>query len=141
MAYDTEQLIDQAVVLIQAKKLIFVEDVAVQLGISKTTFYQHKLDEVDAIKEGLQKNKSDIKASLRSKWYKGEQPTLQVLLYKLCATADERKRMTIQYTDVTTDGESLNKRYDLEDLTEAELLVLKKLHDKGTAGPSTDSED
>ena len=48
---------------------------------------------MDAIKGALNKNKIELKVSMRSKWYKSENPTLQMGLYKLLANEDELDRL------------------------------------------------
>ena len=80
MAYKTEELEK-----IKKENLHFIEDICYAMGIDKGTFYAHKLNETDAIKEAILQNKRKIKQSLRSKWYKSTNPTLQIALYRLLA--------------------------------------------------------
>ena len=85
-----------------------IEDVVAFLPCSTATFYNHELDKLDTIKEALQKVRTNVKVSMRSKWYKSENATLQISLMKLIANQEERKRLSQTYTDVTSKGESLN---------------------------------
>ena len=105
MAYNKNDLVKKAIEAIEKHKLFFIEDVVTFLPCSKPTFYKHKLNEVDELKESLEKNKIDIKVSLRNKWYKSENATLQMALYKLLASEDERRRLSMHYIDHTSDGE------------------------------------
>ena len=121
MAYKTADLKKKAIKAIDERKLIFIEEVASHINISKKTFYTHKLHEVPAIKDLLDKNKDEIKAELRVKWYKTDNATLQMALMRLVCTDKERKKLAINYNEVTgADGKDLtftlkieNPRYEL----------------------------
>ncbi len=93
MAYKTEELEKKSLEAINNHKLFFIEDVVAFLPCDKTTFYNHKLHEFNSIKEALEKNRVEIKTSMRSKWYKSENPTLQMGLYKLIGTPEEAERL------------------------------------------------
>jgi len=93
MSYNTKELERKSIEAIEKHKLFFIEDVVAYLPCSKPTFYEHKLHESNAIKELLEKNKIEIKTSMRSKWYKSENPTLQMGLYKLIGTPEEAERL------------------------------------------------
>ena len=97
MAYERQELIERAVEVINRKKLVFITEVIHHLGISNKSFYNHKLQDAEEVKAGLQKNKIDMKGVLRIKWFKSENATLQISLYKLLADDEERKRLTQQY--------------------------------------------
>lgn len=107
MAYKTKDLEKQSLKAIEQHKLFFIEDVVSFLPCDKSTFYAHKLHESDAIKEALNKQRTAVKVSMRSKWFKSDNATLQVALMKLIATDDERKKLAQQFTDVTSNGETL----------------------------------
>ena len=108
MAYKYSELEKQSVDAIEKHKLFFIADVTSYLPCHYATFYDLKLHESDTIKAALLKVKTDIKVSMRSKWYKSENPTLQMGLMKLISTDEELKKLSMQYSDVTTKGESLN---------------------------------
>ena len=116
MAYKTEELEKKSLEAIDKHKLFFIEDVVAFLPCTKTTFYDHKLHESNAIKEALEKNKVEIKTSMRSKWYKSENPTLQMGLYKLIGTPEEAERLgtTLKHTGGMDLGITFNetKTYD-----------------------------
>lgn len=107
MAYKTEDLLSLALEAIGKYRLIFIEEVVSYLPCVKQTFYDHGLDKSDELKEAIQKNKDQIKSSLRKKWYASDNPTLQMALYKLTATDQERKALSMTHTDVTTNGEAI----------------------------------
>ena len=74
MAYnDINKIFEQSKELIEKHKLFFIEDIISFLPITKPTFYDYfKVDsnEFNELKELLDKNKIEVKSSLRSKWYK-----------------------------------------------------------------------
>ena len=107
MAYKTEELEKQALEAIEKYKLFFIDDVVSYLPCSTATFYNHKLEELETIKEALKKVRTEIKVSMRSKWYKSENPTLQMGLMKLIGTDEERKKLSQNHTDHTTGGEKI----------------------------------
>lgn len=107
MAYDTKRLEQQALTAIKEHNLFFFSDLAGYLPCSRQTLYDHGLDKSDSIKDALEKNILKTKNSMRSKWYKSENATLQVALMKLIADEDERRKLSQTYTDLTTDGKAL----------------------------------
>ena len=119
MAYDTEILKEKAIEAIRKFNLIFVEDVCAMIGIAKSTFYLHfppNSSNSNELTEMLEKNKIALKVSLRKKWLESENATTQIMLYKLCSTDIEHRKLNQNYTDVTTDGEKIafdiNKIYE-----------------------------
>jgi len=102
MAYNRVKVYEQALELIEKKKLFFIEDVITLLPISKQTFYEFfKVDsnELDTIKEALDKNKIDVKNGLRNKWYNGNNPLTQMALFKLIGTEEEYHRIASTKTE------------------------------------------
>jgi hypothetical protein len=96
MAYDRIKIYNQALDLIEKKKLFFIEDVVTLLPCSRSTFWEFfpdKSDELDNIKELLDKNKIEVKNGLRNKWYNGNNPLTQMALYKLIGTEEEYHRI------------------------------------------------
>ena len=102
MAYDRKKIFEQAKEAIEKYKLFFIEDVVAWLPISKKTFYEYfplESDESNELKELLEKNKVEIKAALRSKWFKGNNPLTQMALYKLIGTEEEYHRIASTKTE------------------------------------------
>lgn len=102
MAYDRKKIFEQAKEMIVKHKLFFVEDIVAFLPISKKTFYEFfplESDESNELKELLEQNRTELKVSMRSKWYKSNAPALQMALMKLIATPDELKRLSMQYNE------------------------------------------
>ncbi len=96
MAYKTADLEKKALEAIEKHKLFFIEDVVSFLPCTKKTFYEHNLHESNTLKDALEKNKVEIKVSMRSKWYKSDAPALQIALYKIIGTEEESDRINSQ---------------------------------------------
>jgi len=116
MAYNKKRLFTQAIKAIEKNKLFFIEDIIALLPCSKPTFYDHfppDSNEFNKLKEMLEKNKIDLKVSMRSKWYKSENATLQMALYKLTASPEEHRLLSTNYqeskTEITGNIETINK--------------------------------
>lgn len=110
MAYKTGKLFERAIKVIKKENLYFIDDVAAYLGVSKQTVYDHfptDSDEMDDIKELLNKNRVSDKVKMRKDWKDSTNPTLQMGLYKLISTADERRALAMEYRDHTTKGEKI----------------------------------
>ena len=102
MAYKTEDLFKTAIEQIKKHKLFFIEDIIAFLPCRKSTFYEHFPNDSDYYKkmfEELERNRTELKVSMRSKWYKSNAPALQMALMKLIATPDELKRLSMQYNE------------------------------------------
>jgi len=112
MAYDRKKIFEQAKEMIIKHKLFFVEDIVAFLPISKTTFYEYfpiESNETNELKELLETNRTELKVSMRSKWYKSNAPALQMALMKLIANPEELRKLSMTYQDVTTDGKEINQ--------------------------------
>lgn len=103
MAYDRNKIFKQAKEVIVKHKLFFVEDIVAFLPISKKTFYEFfplESDESNKLKELLETNRTELKVSMRSKWYKSNAPALQMALMKLICTDEERKKLAMQHSEI-----------------------------------------
>lgn len=133
MAYDKDQLFKEAIEIAQTRPVLFIEDVVALLPVTKATFYYHfkyNSDELNAIKAEINKNKVKAKVGLRAKWRNSDNPTLQISLYKLLSNDLERKMLSQQYHDITTDDKPITTGLDLSKLSVETLLELKKLHEE-----------
>ena len=109
MAYKYKDLENQALAAIQKHKLYFIADVVAHLPCVSSTFYGLELEKSESIKDALLKVKTDLKLSMRSKWFKSENPTLQMGLMKLLATDEELKKLSMQYNDHTSGGKEIGQ--------------------------------
>lgn len=106
MAYKTEDLFNKAIEQIKKHKFFFIEDIIAFLPCRKSTFYEHFPNDSDYYKrmfEELERNRTELKVSMRSKWYTSNAPALQIGLYKLIGSDEERKRLNSAYIDQKTE--------------------------------------
>lgn len=111
MAYDRLEIFEEAKKAIKDNSLYFIEDIVAFLPIVKTTFYEFfpvESDEMNDIKELLDNNKIATKVKLRKKLGEGDKAAEILALYKLIATDEERRALSMQHVDHTTKGEQIN---------------------------------
>ena len=120
MAYDKKKIFEQAKEVTVKNKLFFIEDIVAFLPCQKSTFYDFfpvDSNEMNELKELLNTNRTELKVSMRSKWYKSNAPALQMALMKLIASPEELRKLSMNY-QVTEDVEKpIFKQLDL-DVTE-----------------------
>jgi len=122
MAYKTEDLFNTAIEQIKKHKLFFIEDIIAFLPCSKPTFYEHFPNESNYYKkmfEELERNRTELKVSMRSKWYTSNAPALQMALMKLIATPEELRKLSMQF--VESDN---NTKLNIETVTKEQLKMI-----------------
>lgn len=123
MSYNPKELELKSLEAIEKNKLFFIDDVIAYLPCSRATFYNLELEKLDTIKDALTKVKTEIKVSMRSKWYKSENPTLQMGLMKLIASPDELKQLSMTHVESN----------NLHEIKEFKLSDLVKFKDDSSA--------
>lgn len=121
MAYDKKKIYEQAKEVIIKHKLFFIEDIVAFLPCDKTTFYRFfdiNSNEYNELKELLETNRTELKVSMRSKWYKSNSPALQMALMKLIGNQEELRRLSMQHI------EQKQTNIDLSGLTTEEIKDL-----------------
>lgn len=102
MAYDVDELYEKALKEIEQKHLFFMQDVYAHLGISHDSFYRFfptESERYETIKKAIEKEKVNVKVSIRSKLHKGNQTAGLLALYKLICTDEERKALAMEYKE------------------------------------------
>jgi hypothetical protein len=107
MAYDRKKIFEQAKEMIVKHKLFFFDDIIAFLPIASSTFYAWEMEKSEELKELLNQNRTELKVSMRSKWYKSNAPALQMALMKLIATPEELRKLSMQF--VESENTNLNK--------------------------------
>ncbi len=69
----------------------------------RATAYNHNLDKLDSIKEAIYKNRRKGVTSLKAKWLKSENATLQLAVMRLICDADEHRALNQNYTNIRVD--------------------------------------
>ena len=117
MAYDRKKIFEQAKEMIVKHKLFFIEDIVAFIPCSKQTFYDFfpvGSDELDSLKTLLDTNRTELKVSMRSKWYKSNAPALQMGLMKLIATPEELRKLSMQHSAIEEVEKPIFKPIDLD---------------------------
>jgi hypothetical protein len=112
MSYNKEQIFEQSKEIAVSEGVHFIEDIVAHLPITKTTFYVYfpiNSDELNYLKGLLEINRTKLKVEMRKDWRKSNSPALQMALMKLIATPDELRALSMNTTDVTSKGESINQ--------------------------------
>ena len=68
-------------------------------GCSRETFYHRKLNKSDSIIKEIEANRVRTKQTLKSKWAKSDNPTLQIALFKTICSDEERRNLSISYQE------------------------------------------
>ena len=82
-------------------------------GCCRSTAYAHGLDKSDSIKEAIYKNRRKGVTSLKAKWMKSENATLQLAAMRLICDADEHRALNQNYTNIRLD-ENNEKQTDVD---------------------------
>lgn len=145
MAYNSEDLMKEALNEIEKKKLVFHADVFGILGISSSTYYDHFPKESNAYKEvekALKKNVVAIKAGIRNKWYKSKSDQGGLYLYKLIGDKEEREKLSVNYNKNDHSGEiDLSVRVNSANLSLSTLKELDEAYEQSAKGNTESSRD
>jgi hypothetical protein len=117
MAYDRKKIFEQAKEVIVKNKLFFIEDIVAFLPCAKQTFYDFfpvDSDELDELKGLLETNRTELKVSMRSKWYKSNAPALQMALMKLIASPEELRKLSMNHQVTEEVEKPIFKNIDLD---------------------------
>jgi len=118
MAFDRDKLYQQAQTAITENNLFFIEDVVAFIPCSKPTFYEHfpiDSNELNNLKDLLEKNKLRTKSAIRAKLYKSPKASELLALYRLICTPEERKMLNQNYIELTgKDGKDLLPKIEIE---------------------------
>lgn len=107
MAYTTRELEALSLKAIEENKIVFLDELAAYLPVSRATIYNHGLDKLDTIKESIANNRILGKAGMRRTWEHGDNATTQIAWYKLVSTKEEHAKLTGSSTDITTLGDKI----------------------------------
>lgn len=120
---------------IQENNIFTITDVFAFYGhIKKSRFYQLNLDKSDAIQKALEQNKIRTKQTLKRKWLNSDNPTLQIAVFKLICTDEERKLLQTNYHEVDQKTEihqtvdvNIKQTLQLESLSEEERKLVENI--------------
>jgi hypothetical protein len=121
MAYNTKELFNKALELAKDDdlKLLFIEDIIALLPCDKTTYYRHfpiDSNEYNRIRGELEKRKVNLKSKIRKEWENPNNFVGQTILYRLCATREERIKMSTTFIDDEIEDKEKSKKITVEHL-------------------------
>ena len=96
MAYDKSALIDLALQVMRDEEIVTWGELWDSMSISPTTAFKFELQEVEDIKNELQRHKTRRKKRLRRRWADSDNAALQIAEYKLLSDDDELARLNTQ---------------------------------------------
>jgi len=126
MAYNKKELEKKSIEAITKYKLIWIEEVVSYLPCGKVTFYKYRLNESNPIKAAIEKNRTDLKVSLRQKWYQSDNATLQMGLMKLIGSEDEAARLSGSTQNLNISLEERTKKVNTLFPTDDELIEIEE---------------
>lgn len=121
MAYDRNEIFEQAKKVTIENNLFFIEDIIAYLPCSKNYFYDHfsiDSNEYDELKTLLESNRVSLKVKMRKKWEDNPAPALQMALMKLIANPEELKRLSMQF--IESENTNVNKNFDISKIYDKE---------------------
>lgn len=99
--------------VIKSKKIAFFDHCFGFTSFSRTTGYEYKLNDSDAIKTAIATNRATAKNYMLNKWIASDNPTLQISAMRLLSDAEEHKKLNQSYVDQTTNGKDINERISI----------------------------
>lgn len=99
--YDKEILEQQIVDVINREELTFFTEISLYIPASERTLYNKDLQELQSIKDALEKNRLKHKQTMRKKWRDSDNATLQISAYKLLADDEELKKLTMNKVEAS----------------------------------------
>ncbi len=107
MAYKKQEIIDLSLELIKKHKIKKQNHLIAFLPISEATFYSWKMEEIEAVKRALRDSCRVRVCNIVNDWLDSDNPTLQIAGFKQICDDDERKKLSTNYTDITTQGDKI----------------------------------
>lgn len=90
--------------VIKENNLFVIQDIfAFYTRIKSAQFYNLKLEKSESIKKAIDDNKKKTCQSLKNMWYKSDNPTLQIALFKTICGGDDLRKLAQTYQ--TVDGD------------------------------------
>ena len=95
--------------VIKANNLFVISDIfAYYTGIKSSQFYNLELEKSENIKKAIDDNKIKTRQSLKNKWYKSENPTLQIALFKTICSDEEAHRLNGSKQEIRSEVTNTN---------------------------------
>ena len=109
-----KEIVSACVCAIEEFNILFLHDAAAYLPVSRTEFYEMEIDLAPEVIDAVEKQRSLAKRMLTEKWLKSDSPTLNIALYKLISSPEER--LAISGKSAADDDSDKTQRAYLESL-------------------------
>lgn len=127
MANKKETYEKEIIKVIAANNIFVIKDIfAFYTGIKSSQFYNLELEKSESIKKALDDNKIKTKQSLKNKWYKSDNPTLQIALFKTIADDEELQALSTNWQKNEHSGEIKGTEPKINILVDGKTFNLKE---------------
>jgi len=112
------QIFDLAKKAAQDPAVYFINDIVAELPVGRTKFYElFPVDttEREELDDMLERNKMRLKKEIREKLKAGKFASELLPLYRLVATAEERRALNTQYVEADVTERPIFKGHDVSD--------------------------
>jgi hypothetical protein len=131
MANKKETYEKEIIKVIAANNIFVIKDIfAFYTGIKSSQFYNLELEKSESIKKALDDNKIKTKQSLKNKWYKSDNPTLQIALFKTIADDEELQALSTNWQKNEHSGEIKGTEPKINILVDGKTFNLKENNKK-----------
>src|SRR5690554_1280711 len=93
--------------IIKEKKIAFFDHCFGFTSFSRTTAYEYKLNDSDAIKAAIATNRATAKNYMLNKWIESDNATLQISAMRLLSDSEEHQKLNQSYIDHTSKGDKI----------------------------------
>lgn len=132
MANKKEVYEKEIVEIIKKHNLFVIQDIfAFYTGIKSAQFYNLKLEKSESILKAIDDNKVKTKQSMKNKWFKSDNATLQIGLMKLIGSEEEAHRLNGSHQKIDQKSETTILTKEERDNRIAELKEKLRLNDQG----------
>ena len=130
---------DMALEVITKYRLFTICDIMAYVPFSQRVFYNKGLNEDKDILNAIDKNKIITKNAILKKWHDGNNVTAQLLLFRVCASKEERDLLVYERHEITgANGTPLIptdiSQVDTTNLSNEEKAILLKVARKNGFG-------
>ena len=94
--YNHDELVKLALAAIEKEECVTIDEMCLFLPCTLKTVYNHKIPELQEIKDAINLQKVRVKKKMRRNWRNSENASLQIAEYKMLATQAEYDRLSTQ---------------------------------------------
>lgn len=110
MARDkTKEYEQELLEVIKKHKIAFFDHCFAFTSFCPATAYNHNLEKLDTIKNGIKNNRVKAKNYLLNKWLESDNATLNISAYRLLSDSEEHQKLNQSYIDHTSKGNEINR--------------------------------